>query len=112
MEIDATLIIAVGGVVTGVLAFLSSRSVEKRSARRDEVSLLRDEVTRLQERVDQLTTSNEEWRKKYDILYNYVLMLRKILFDHNISVPEMNIHTPIDATTHLEKKVREKKIKP
>jgi len=118
MQVDATLIIAIGGVVTGVLAFISSRSVEKRSARKDEITLLREEVTRLQGRVDELTTTNEEWRRKYDSLYGYVLMLRKILVDHNIDVPEMNIfnrddtNSPVDATTHPEKKAKEKKITP
>jgi hypothetical protein len=118
MQIDATLIIAIGGVVTGVLAFISSRSVEKRSARKDEITLLREEVERLQKRVDALTTTNDEWRKKYDNLYSYVLMLRKILVDHDIDVPEMNIfnkddsNTPVDATTHPDKKAKEKKIVP
>jgi uncharacterized coiled-coil DUF342 family protein len=118
MQVDATLIIAIGGVVTGILAFISSRSVEKRSARRDEITLLREEVDRLQKRVDELTTTNEEWRSKYDSLYSYVLMLRKILVDHNIDVPEMNIfnkddsNSPFDATTHPERKAKEKKIAP
>jgi len=118
MQVDATLIIAIGGVVTGVLAFISSRSVERRSARRDEIVLLREEVERLQKRVDELTTNNDEWREKYDSLYNYVLMLRKILVDHNIDVPEMNIfnkdntNNPVDATTHPDKKAKEKKIVP
>jgi hypothetical protein len=114
MQIDATLLLAIGGIITGIFAFISSRSVDKRAARRDEVSLLRDEVARLQTRVDQLTSANENWRTKYDNLYSYVLMLRKILVDHNIDVPEMSafddnsIHA--DATSHPEKRAKEKKI--
>ena len=91
MEIDASLLLAIGAVLTSVFTFISSRAVEKRSARRDEVTLLRDEVFRLQKRIDALTGINETWRKNYDKLYAYVLMLRKILVDHNIDVPEMNI---------------------
>jgi hypothetical protein len=109
------MILAIGGIVTGLLAFASQMLVAKRTARKDEVTLLREEVSRLHGRVDELSTDNDRWRSKYDSLYSYVLMLRKILVDHNIDVPEMSIfdkdeNTPRDATTHPEKKSREKKI--
>jgi hypothetical protein len=91
MEIDASMLLAVGGIITGVLAFISSRSVDKRSARRDEVSLLREEVTRLQNRVDELMLDNNSWRRKYDKLYQYVLVLRKVLIDNKIDCPPMVI---------------------
>jgi hypothetical protein len=87
MQIDATLLIAIGGIITGVLAFISSRSVDKRAARRDEVALLREEVQRLQARVDELTNDNDGWRKKYDKIYKYVLILRKLLSDNKIEIP-------------------------
>jgi predicted nuclease with TOPRIM domain len=113
MQIDATLLLAIGGIITGILAFISSRAVDKRAAHRDEISLLRDEVSRLQERVEQLTSANENWRTKYDNLYSCVLMLRKILVDHNIDVPEMSAFgDPVhpDAIAHPEKKAKEKKL--
>jgi hypothetical protein len=91
MEIDASLLLAIGGIITGVLAFISSRSVDRRAAKRDEVQLLREEVGRLQKRVDELTSDNEMWRIKYDKLYRYVLVLRRIMMDNKIEVPEMTI---------------------
>jgi hypothetical protein len=95
-ELDASLIIAIGGLLTGILAFISSRAVDKRAAKReellvrkDEISLLREEVERLQKRVDELTCDNENWRKSYDRLYQYVLVLRKVLIDNKLDVPNM-----------------------
>jgi len=117
MQIDATLLLAVGGIITGVFAFISSMTVNRRAARRDEVSMLREEVARLQARVDELTSANENWRTKYENLYNYIYMLRKTLVDHNITVPEMNIFDKNesgtaypDTATHPGKKGKEKKI--
>jgi hypothetical protein len=113
---DASTILAIGGILTGLLAFVSQYIVGRRTARKDEVTMLREEVSRLHGRVDELSTDNDKWRIKYDNLYTYVLMLRKILVDHNIDVPEMSIFnadetpSPIDATTHPEKKTKQKKI--
>lgn len=111
MEIDAPLIVAISALLASVLAWISSRGVDKRAAKRDEVSLLRDEVARLQARVDELTTTNEQWREKYDKLYEYVLVLRKVLIDNRLDVPEMptfdeNERSPHDATTHPKKILR------
>jgi hypothetical protein len=108
MQIDASLLLAIAGILTGIFAFISSRSVEKRAAKRDEVTLLREEVARLQERIDELTTDNESWRNKYEKLYKYVLVLRKVLIDNKLDVPEMiifddNGETPEDARTHPKK---------
>jgi uncharacterized protein YlxW (UPF0749 family) len=91
MQVDASLVLAIGGIITAVLAYLSSRSVDRRSARRDEVQLLREEIERLQKRVDNLTADNEEWRKKYERLYKYVLALRKIMSDNDINIPDLDI---------------------
>ena len=109
MQIDASFLLALGGIVTAVLAFISSWSVNKRAAHKDEVSLLREEVGRLQSRVDTLTSDNDNWRSKYDLLYGYVLMLRKILVDHDIDVPDMKLFdgdtkaSPADATSRPAK---------
>jgi hypothetical protein len=100
MQIDASLLLAIAGILTGIFAFISSRSVDRRAAKRDEVTLLREEVTRLQERVAQLTADNENWRSRYEQLndnwrdryekiYEYVIILRKILIENKMPVPDM-----------------------
>ena len=99
MQIDAPLLIALGAIITSFLTFLSSRNVSKRAARKDEVQLLRDEVTRLQKRIDELMADNDGWRKKYEILFRYVLILRRIMIDKGLSVPAME--TINDEDTNL-----------
>jgi len=118
MELDASMLLAIGAIITGVLAFISSRSTEKRSAKRDEVQLLREEVGRLQERVDELMSDNDDWRKRYDKLYGYVLVLRKVLVDNKIDVPEMvavifgkDDVVPVDAISHPQKNNKTKNAK-
>ena len=108
MEIDASLLIAIGAILTSVFTFVSQQSANKRTVHKDEVDLLRDEVARLDKRLTESTNANDEWRKKYDRLYQYVLMLRKVLIDNHLDVPNMDIFddegfSPRDASTHPEK---------
>ena len=89
MQIDAPLLIALGAIITSILTFISSINVSKRAARKDEVQLLRDEVIRLQKRIDELMADNDGWRKKYELLFRYVLILRRMMIDKGMSVPAM-----------------------
>jgi hypothetical protein len=38
------------------------------------------------------------WRLKYEKLYRYVLLLRKLLVENNISVPEITFFNDESAT--------------
>jgi gas vesicle protein len=80
-------LLALGGLITGVLGAVGALIVSRRSAKKDEVTLLREEIVRLQ---DQRTKDNieiEKWRKRYNSLFNYVLQLRTILADNGIDIP-------------------------
>ena len=80
--------LGLAGLITAVLTAIGSLLVAKRSARKDEVSLLRNEVGRLQERITGLTDDVDLWQKRYNSLFNYVLVLRTCLVENNIEIPQ------------------------
>ena len=63
-------------------------------------------------------SDNDDWRKRYDKLYGYVLVLRKVLVDNKIDVPEMvavifgkDDVVPVDAISHPQKNNKTKNAK-
>jgi hypothetical protein len=90
MEFNAETLLALGGLITGVLGAVGAIVVSKRSARKDEVTLLREEIGRLQEQGIKQMLENEKWRKRYNSLFNYVLKLRVILANNGIEIPYLD----------------------
>lgn len=92
----AELVLSVSGFITAVLAAIGALYSSRRSARKDEVTLLREEVARLQRRVSELSASEAAWRTGYAKLYGVVLhqaqenaWLRIVLAQHHIDIPPM-----------------------
>ena len=90
MVIDAAILIALGGVITAVIAFfpafsgyIQSRATAKKIeseahtiARKDEITSLREEVARLSGRVDELSTANARLQNENLRLQAQVIALR------------------------------------
>jgi len=90
MEFNAETLLAIGGLITGVLGAVGAIFVSRRSAKKDEVTLLREEIGRLQAQGVKQAEENEKWRKRYNSLFNYVLKLRVILANNGIEIPYLD----------------------
>lgn len=86
---SAEMIIAIGGIITGVLAWITSALVAKRAAKKDELELCREQAEKQQGQINSLISSIERWRNRYDKLYVYVLQLRLMMTNAGMTVPEM-----------------------
>ena len=93
MPFDSNLLVGIGGLITGVLGAIGAFIVSRKSARKDEVTLLREEIERLQKRVTTLTDNVDLWQKRYGSLFNYVLLLRNIMMSNNLQIPLMEQET-------------------
>ena len=110
MDIDAAFLIALGGVITAMVAMFpalsalnQSRATARRmdvetrlTAHKDEVELLRAEVARLSCRVDDLSTANAKLQVENLSLQRKVLVLementwlRRELRSHGIEIPPL-----------------------
>jgi len=105
MEVSPETLVAVGGLATGLFSLVSSQIVARRSARKDEVK-------RLQERIDKLIDEVEMWRTRYGNLFNYMLMLRTILINAGLEVPDLSEDSgKTDEDGNVEKLTMPKKVK-
>ena len=68
-----SLIVALGGLLTIILVEGARMLASKQAIKKDEVDMLRDEVARLQNDKKEANKSCEEWRQRYDNLYNEYL---------------------------------------
>lgn len=100
MPFDSNLLVGIGGLITGVLGAIGAFIVSRKSARKDEVTLLREEIARLQARVATLTDNVDLWQKRYGSLFNYVLLLRTIMINNNLEIPllEAESERPINPS--------------
>ena len=100
MTITPELLLAISGIITGLLAFLSQRSAAKRqlekdekrdaiNARKDEVQSLREEVDRLSKEVADLRVSVTREHRNRMILLDYISALRSLLIALGADVPPM-----------------------
>lgn len=90
MNIDAAILIALGGVITAAIAIFpalsayqqtqaNTKKIEseaQRVAHRDEVNLLREEVSRLGGRVDELSRANARLQDENSILHRQIIALQ------------------------------------
>lgn len=89
MSLTPETILALGALVTAVATALGTFVAARKSARKDEVTMLRDEVARLQERIDHQTVENMSLHKEVIYLQKKNAWLLIVLGQHNITVPEM-----------------------
>jgi hypothetical protein len=101
------LILALGGFITGILAFISSSLASKRAAKKDEVVLLREEVERLQNKNILLDCDLNKLRADYKLLFGEVLALRAeniwlktLLVNKGVEIPPIPevIHSDVPDT--------------
>ena len=87
---DATgIIIAVSGLLAGLIAAMISWNNSRHIIKKDELSEIRKELSRLQDRIECLELENEEWRIRYSELYEYVMLLRGMMISKSMDVPPM-----------------------
>lgn len=116
MLIDAAFLLALGGLVTAVIALIPALGAYRQSktkARQDEVELLRGEVKRLSERVGELSASNarlqsESFERDRKILALELenTWLRGQLRTHGIEIPPLpaeirRLQNPPDAESSV-----------
>jgi hypothetical protein len=83
------LLIALAGLITAFAAVASQWRAGIITARKDEVSLLHDEIARLQDRVKSLEGDLEKERRNRMTLQDYVAVLRALLIQAGIKLPEI-----------------------
>lgn len=96
--------VLIAGLIAGIIKWNNSRH----TIVKNEMDEIRKELVRLQERITNLEDENEKWRKRYNRLYEYVMILRGILIQNNIPVPPMPNFDEPDAPPEEVKVVKKK----
>jgi uncharacterized protein (DUF3084 family) len=80
------MIVAVSGLITGVLAAIGLFLVNWRTVKKDEVVLLREEVGRLQTRVKTLEEEKQKLSGDYDAIVESNIKLKEIISNLTIQI--------------------------
>jgi hypothetical protein len=93
-KLSPELILAISGLLTGVIAAISAFIVSRKKDKKDQVALLRDEVDRLEKRKEEIIDDCDNWRKQYNKLFfegleckDRVLLLEALLEKNSIELP-------------------------
>jgi hypothetical protein len=71
------LIIAISGLITGVLATISAFIVARKKDKKDQITLLREEVERLEKDKEKLCKECDKWRDSYKKLFMEILEIKE-----------------------------------
>lgn len=82
-------ILALSGLLTGVVGGGIAIYTAQKAARRDEYEAVREEINRLQSRVEHLESDYERERRNNIILLDYIALLRGLMVAANIPAPKM-----------------------